>query len=120
MYGPKVTALGSSAPNVRINPISVGLTDYKVILVRALALHNNALTDQCMNPSSMKIATVGHVPVSIRGAFCKMISLTNEGYDFVSDPERILEDINSSLRADIFTFTQKIPETLPRFSYHLE
>lgn len=59
--------------------------------------------------------------VSFSGRLLCVARLRNEGYDFLSDPERFIRALaNSGMRADIITFTQGIGDPEPRHPYHLE
>ncbi|MGA2782346.1 MAG: hypothetical protein ABSF13_10565 [Smithella sp.] len=59
--------------------------------------------------------------VIVRGRFVK-IALFREEWDIdVNDPELVIKKImESSLNADIFTFQQRLPESKPKFNYHME
>jgi len=62
----------------------------------------------------------GH-EITIEGRFLKIAKLAEEWYEDVDDPEglrrRIVEE---KIKADIFTFWQRIPETRPLYGYYLE
>lgn len=62
--------------------------------------------------------------VVVTGRFIKMAEVHDEVWlegQVVNDPERFVRDLKASnLKADIFTFSQKIPETQPKYQYHLE
>ena len=58
--------------------------------------------------------------VSISGHLCRVVRLRNEGYDFLSDPEKFMREMRKSpTRADILTFTQGIGDPEPKFPYQL-
>lgn len=69
------------------------------------------------------IAVDGTVIIS-EGIFLKIASIITEGWeesDRGRDPDHIIECIKSSvLKADIFTFAQKLPETIPKHNYPME
>ena len=52
----------------------------------------------------------------------RLCSLRDEYYEFVEEPAVFLRALRSDsrVRADLFTFTQSVPDPEPRFSYHLE
>jgi hypothetical protein len=64
--------------------------------------------------------------IIIRGGWLKTASVHDEAWleTEVQDPElcirRLKEKAPHGLQADIFTFTQKLPETTPKYSYPLE
>lgn len=51
-----------------------------------------------------------------------MLSLEDEWYDDVRDPEAVIAALSSSpgFQPDIFTFWQRLPDLEPKFSYHKE
>src|SRR5580765_4870799 len=57
-----------------------------------------------------------------RRGLVRLCSLRDEYYEFVEDPAAFLGDLKSDSRvkADLFTFTQPVPDPEPRFRYHLE
>ena len=57
----------------------------------------------------------------IEGKLIRIARLEVEGYQFVEDPDgalRVLKD--SGIRADLFTFIQKLSETSPKYDYQME
>lgn len=57
----------------------------------------------------------------IEGKLVRVARLDAEGYDFFDDPESALEIIRRSRAgADLFTFTQKLSDTTPKYSYPAE
>lgn len=57
----------------------------------------------------------------IEGKLIRIARLDAEGYDFLDDPEAALEIIRKSRTgADLFTFTQKLSDTWPKYSYPME
>jgi hypothetical protein len=58
---------------------------------------------------------------TISGAPLRVIRLEEEWYEDVHDPARVVDALNhGSIRGDLFTFWQRIPETEPRFDYVTE
>jgi hypothetical protein len=50
-----------------------------------------------------------------------MARLEADGYQFLSDPELVLEELRQSkTRIDLFTFMQRLSETTPKYSYAME
>jgi len=59
--------------------------------------------------------------IRIRGKLIRIGFLDGEGYQFLEDPEAALDHLrNSSTSIDLFTFVQKLSETSPKYSYHME
>jgi hypothetical protein len=60
--------------------------------------------------------------IKTSGRILRIGRLEGEGYEFwEGDPERLLDGLRqSSSRVDVFTFTQRLPETLPRHQYKME
>ena len=59
--------------------------------------------------------------ITVLGKFVKIARLSEEWYEDIEDPLLFLESIKKSkLKADIFTFFQRLPETKPKYSYYME
>ena len=59
--------------------------------------------------------------VRTRGKLIRIAYLDGEGYQFMEDPQMVLEAIRYSRpRPDLFTFIQKLSETSPKYSYPME
>lgn len=59
--------------------------------------------------------------LSVSSGLCRTARLRSEWYDFVSDPELILREMREQkVRADLFTFLQRIPDRAPRYNYPCE
>jgi hypothetical protein len=59
--------------------------------------------------------------VVIAGRFTKTARLADEWYDDVEAPEPIIAAIRkANARVDIFTFWQRLPDTIPQHKYYLE
>ena len=57
----------------------------------------------------------------IEGRFIRIARLDAEGYDFLEDPETALRALRESgVRADLFTFIQKVSDTSPKYRYPME
>jgi hypothetical protein len=61
---------------------------------------------------------IDNVELTISGRLIKTVKLTEERYKDVDDPIILLKKIkNSNIRADIFTFFQRLPESKPKYHY---
>ena len=51
-----------------------------------------------------------------------VVSLEDEWYEDVQDPARVIEVLanDSGIKADIFTFWQRVPNTEPKFQYQTD
>jgi hypothetical protein len=59
--------------------------------------------------------------VQVQGRFIRIARLDGEKYNSPDDPELILNGLKTcGIRIDIFTFLQKVPETVPKYVYPME
>lgn len=59
--------------------------------------------------------------VTVSGRFLRTARPWNEWIRDICDPEEIIRELKArKVRADLFTFWQRYPDTEPRYSYHLE
>lgn len=59
--------------------------------------------------------------IRVRGSLIRIARLDGEGYDFLEQPELLLNDLRKcEPRIDLFTFLQRLPETTPKFAYAME
>ncbi len=59
--------------------------------------------------------------IRISGRLVRIAQLEGDGYEFLEDPEPMLEGLRTcGHRTDLFTFTQKLPETTPKYAYPME
>ncbi|OGP81335.1 MAG: hypothetical protein A2Z13_05510 [Deltaproteobacteria bacterium RBG_16_64_85] len=59
--------------------------------------------------------------ITISGRMIKLAKLQAEGFEFIDNPEDFVAKMKSEkVKADIFTFPQKLPETTPNYSYYME
>lgn len=59
--------------------------------------------------------------ILITGKAIKIAKLKEEWYEDAENPSSILKQLkNSSRKADIFTFWQRLPESKPKFPYYME
>ena len=71
------------------------------------------------NGNGMKV--MNGMDISVAGKIVRIARLSAEGYEFIDDPPSFISGItNNNIRADIFTFTQKLPDTEPRYGYPME
>ncbi len=57
----------------------------------------------------------------IEGKLIRIARVDAEGYDFLEDPERALKELSRcNRRVDVFTFVQKVADSLPKYSYLME
>ncbi|HWY53286.1 MAG TPA: hypothetical protein VNZ03_02415 [Terriglobales bacterium] len=62
----------------------------------------------------------GH-DINCSGRFLRVARLEADGYEFLDDPEPLLEELRQSgKRVDLFTFTQSLLETTPKYRYPME
>lgn len=59
--------------------------------------------------------------ITVAGRFFRMARPRNEWINDVEDPAAIIRELKAKkIKADLFTFWQRYPETKPRFSYPME
>jgi Acetyltransferase (GNAT) family len=59
--------------------------------------------------------------VKIQGRLCRTAHLDADDYKFLDDPEAVLGELRKSeMRIDLFTFVQRLPETIPKHTYPME
>jgi len=59
--------------------------------------------------------------IRFKGTLVRIAYLDGEGYQFLDDVEQTLNALRKSgVRADLFTFIQKLPETTPKYGYPIE
>ena len=59
--------------------------------------------------------------IRVTGRFIRVASLDGEKYIFPDDPEALREGLRTTEeRIDLFTFLQRLPETSPQYTYHVE
>jgi hypothetical protein len=68
-----------------------------------------------------EVITVCSKEIRVSGGFLRIAQLEGDGYEFLEDPEPMIEGLRKAgTRIDLFTFTQKLPESMPRFTYPME
>ena len=64
--------------------------------------------------------TFGGVDVAVSGRFVRIGRVAAEGFQFVEDPEPVLEKIAKNRAMDLFTFIQPLPPAQPRYRYPMQ
>jgi hypothetical protein len=64
---------------------------------------------------------VGGKDLQIEGRLIRVARIDGETYEFLKDPEVTLDELRRArVRADLFTFTQPLAETSPKYGYPME
>jgi hypothetical protein len=72
-------------------------------------------------PATVDSIVANGKEIVISGGLLRTAKLLEEWYEDVEDPEAMVEAIGkSNLKADLFTFWQRLPETTPKYSYYME
>jgi len=59
--------------------------------------------------------------INVRGKLLRVAAIEGDKYRFLDDPRPVVEALqHSGTRIDLFTFTQRLPETTPKHSYPME
>lgn len=59
--------------------------------------------------------------IKVTGSFIKIAELKEDWDEDIEDPETFIKMLKSSrVKADIFSFTQRLPESKPKYSYYME
>ena len=59
--------------------------------------------------------------IRIAGKFIKIAELKEDWDEDIDDPQAFIENLkNNGVKADVFTFMQRLPESRPKFSYPME
>jgi hypothetical protein len=62
----------------------------------------------------------GH-QISVQGQLLRIARLEADKYQFLDDPDAVFEGLRTSgTRIDLFTFMQRLPETVPKYDYPME
>jgi hypothetical protein len=57
----------------------------------------------------------------VKGSLIRVAGLDADTYEFLEDPEATLDALRKcEIRADLFTFMQRLPETSPKYRYPME
>ncbi len=72
-------------------------------------------------PVGVTSIAIDDMEIIVTGGLIKTARLMEEWYEDVETPAPMIEAINrSSVKADIFTFWQRLPEINPKYSYYME
>ncbi len=65
---------------------------------------------------------IGGQTYAVSNGVVKLLSLEDEWYDDVHDPEAVIETLknSNSIKPDIFIFWQRLPDLNPKHRYHVE
>lgn len=64
---------------------------------------------------------VDGINISTSGKIIRIARVSAEGYEFINNPPSFVSDMKkNNIKADIFTFTQKLPDTKPMYLYYME
>lgn len=64
---------------------------------------------------------VSGTEIRIERGLLRVARLEADRYEFLEDPEPVIDGLRKcGTRVDLFTFTQKLPETVPKFNYPME
>jgi hypothetical protein len=59
--------------------------------------------------------------IRIEGGLLRIAQLEGDGYEFLDNPKPLIEALRSTdTKIDLFTFTQKLPDSEPKYSYPRE
>ena len=87
--------------------------DHRILMGEAPAEQN----------TSSREADVGSFPIVISGKLLRIAQIKDEAWlaDTVDDPNAVISQLKKIRPApDIFTFSQRLPDTKPRFDFHVE
>jgi len=69
----------------------------------------------------LKCIEIGGQQFTVTGGAARVASLDDEWYEDVKNPDHVIQTLKSSgLKADIFTFWQRLPDLEPRYSFYRE
>jgi hypothetical protein len=69
----------------------------------------------------MKLMKVANTEIDIDGRLLRIARLAADGYEFLDDPEPVLDGLrHSRRRPDLFTFMQGLSDPAPKFKYSME
>jgi len=58
--------------------------------------------------------------IIVSGKVIKTVRIAEEWYEDLQDPVAFLKELKTKVKADLFTFWQRLPENQPKYDYHLE
>lgn len=64
---------------------------------------------------------IDNVKIVVKGKSLKTAMVREEWDEDIADPQAVVKALKeSSVRIDLFTFVQRLPESRPKYSYHME
>lgn len=64
---------------------------------------------------------INNIEITVQGKLIKTARLVNEWYEDVKDPEYFIKALkHAGIKADLFTFWQRLPQTTPIYKYTME
>ena len=83
--------------------------------------NSNTHATKAGKPRGMNPVLVDNIRIITEGRFPKLAMLEEKWFGEVHNPGEVIRAIKESqMKADIFTFCQRLPETTPKFDYHME
>jgi hypothetical protein len=67
--------------------------------------------------------TIANTPIAVSGSFLRVAGIHQKDEHFydIHDPRAVVEELKARrIRADLFTFWQRLPDTDPKFPYYFE
>lgn len=73
-------------------------------------------------PASIRCADIGGQTFVVQGGLISTVSLEDEWFGDVADPQAVIQALRTSLDTtpDIFSFWQRLPDAQPRYGFHTE
>ena len=73
-------------------------------------------------PATIDCVRVAGQTYSLTGGFFKLLRLEDEWFESLNDPEAVIEALRqqSQIAVDIFSFCQRVPDAVPKYSYRYE
>src|SRR6266487_3508147 len=93
------------------------MTASRLNIVRENSLHRSITAFI----GSWQLMNVCGKEIRVQGRLIRTARLEGDKYTFLDDPEALLDGLRKcKMRIDLFTFMQKVPETLPKHTYPME
>jgi hypothetical protein len=71
-------------------------------------------------PRLTEAITIGNTTLTVEGTLVRIARTRHEMFDVVDNPHELLAALRRERLADVFTFTQILPDTAPRFDLPME
>ena len=86
-------------------------------LSKHLGQEELGIRGKMVNPNTFGI---NNLTLTVKGKFIKTAMVREEWDEDVADPQSVVNAIKrSGIRIDLFTFVQRLPESRPKFDYHM-